>query len=122
MWSGHYRVWNPASLLKEMDSTFQDGRQHDAGELLVFLMGWLHEDLNRVHEVCAPGSGFFWNVVLCLHPVDIQLCSKCPTTLHNPQNAVFTYPELSTTAEQGDLLVGYPGSGPNGSLIFNGGA
>lgn len=56
LWAGKNAALTPRNLKRTIDQFaphFAGYEQHDAQELLAFLMDGLHEDLNR----CAPGSG-----------------------------------------------------------------
>lgn len=58
MWSGKFSVVNPGKfkdVIGEIQPRFKGYLQHDAQEILTFLMDGLHEDLNRVREKpCVP--------------------------------------------------------------------
>lgn len=52
-WLGNKSVAEPVSFKKQLGTfapQFSDYRQHDAQELLAFLLDGIHEDLNRVKE------------------------------------------------------------------------
>ena len=71
VWSGHWSIYNPAHFreaVSSCNSTFSYGQQHDAQELLAFLMDGLHEDLNRVRDVCASAFFFFFEKNYCSLP------------------------------------------------------
>lgn len=53
LWSGDLRVIAPLKLkclIGRYKPQFNDFQQHDAQELLAFLLDGLHEDLNRVQQ------------------------------------------------------------------------
>jgi len=53
MWSGDDTIVSPKnfkSVLSKWAPQFEGFQQHDAQELLAFLLDGLHEDLNRVRE------------------------------------------------------------------------
>lgn len=52
-WSGEYSVVVPNTLKKVVSQyapMFAGHQQHDASELMSFLLDGIHEDLNRVHK------------------------------------------------------------------------
>jgi ubiquitin C-terminal hydrolase len=54
LWDGKHAYFPPTQFkvaLGKMAPVFTGYRQHDAQELLAFLLDGLHEDLNRVKQV-----------------------------------------------------------------------
>lgn len=60
VWSGEYSVVVPNHLKRvvaQYAPMFSGYNQHDAGELMSFLLDGIHEDLNRVHKKVGGQAG-----------------------------------------------------------------
>ncbi|CAE7282656.1 Usp8 [Symbiodinium microadriaticum] len=79
IWGNEFRIVKPhevRSLISEKWSQFAGCRQHDAQELLMFLLDGLHEDVKRSPSPCPRGSE---SASSQCHASDSQDAGNCQT-------------------------------------------